>query len=120
MCCVKGRFVKREYYCICFQVFQTLECQLAAAQQSSHSEETLDSSSSEASASGTGNTRSPAVMGNRRLLTASMLLEKVDSATGCYSGTAEKLNECCICLERKPDVMLPCAHSYCMPCIEQW
>lgn len=30
------------------------------------------------------------------------------------------LDECCICLERKPDVILPCTHSYCMACIEQW
>jgi hypothetical protein len=30
------------------------------------------------------------------------------------------LDECCICLERKPDVILPCTHSYCMLCIEQW
>ena len=30
------------------------------------------------------------------------------------------LDECCICLERKPDVILPCTHSYCFPCIEQW
>ena len=25
-----------------------------------------------------------------------------------------------MCLERRPDVILPCAHSYCLPCIEQW
>ncbi|XP_076036275.1 RING finger protein 141-like isoform X3 [Oratosquilla oratoria] len=30
------------------------------------------------------------------------------------------LEECCICLERKPDVILPCTHAYCLPCIEQW
>ena len=30
------------------------------------------------------------------------------------------LEECIICLERKPDVILPCTHSYCLPCIEQW
>ncbi len=28
--------------------------------------------------------------------------------------------ECCICLERVPELILPCAHSYCLPCIEQW
>ncbi len=28
--------------------------------------------------------------------------------------------ECCICLERTPELILPCAHSYCIPCIEQW
>ena len=29
-------------------------------------------------------------------------------------------DECIICFERKPDTILPCAHSYCLPCIEQW
>jgi len=29
-------------------------------------------------------------------------------------------DECIICLERRPDTILPCAHSYCLPCIEQW
>ncbi len=28
--------------------------------------------------------------------------------------------ECIICLERVPELILPCAHSYCLPCIEQW
>ncbi|XP_021926613.1 RING finger protein 141-like isoform X2 [Zootermopsis nevadensis] len=96
------------------KVFRTLQCQLAAARQSS-----LNSSSSEASASITGGTSLPSLM-DQNLLTATMLFEEVESSAGCYSGTGERLNECCICLERKPDVMLPCAHSYCMPCIEQW
>lgn len=30
------------------------------------------------------------------------------------------LDECIICLERKPDVILSCLHSFCSPCIEQW
>ncbi|PNF28531.1 hypothetical protein B7P43_G14334 [Cryptotermes secundus] len=102
------------------RVFRTLQCQLAAAQQSSHLENTSNSSSSEVSASSsTGDSSLPVTM-DKKLLTASMLLEEVDSSTGCCSGAGERLNECCICLERKPDVMLPCAHSYCMPCIEQW
>lgn len=49
-----------------------------------------------------------------------MLLEEVDNLTNSLENGGEKLGECCICLERKPDVMLPCAHAYCMPCIEQW
>ncbi|XP_063607322.1 RING finger protein 141-like isoform X1 [Penaeus indicus] len=40
-----------------------------------------------------------------------------DGATGTC-GTS--LEECVICLERRPDVILPCAHAYCLPCIEQW
>lgn len=48
-------------------------------------------------------------------LTASMILNSVD-AMECSSS----LDECCICMERKPDIILPCAHNYCLPCIEQW
>jgi len=44
---------------------------------------------------------------------ASMILDDL-----ALDGTS--LEECCVCLERKPDVILPCAHSYCLPCIEQW
>merc|ERR1711974_547044 len=44
---------------------------------------------------------------------ASMILDDL-----ALEGTS--LEECCVCLERKPDVILPCAHSYCLPCIEQW
>lgn len=29
-------------------------------------------------------------------------------------------NECIICMERPSDTILPCAHSYCLVCIEQW
>lgn len=33
---------------------------------------------------------------------------------------ATDLDECCICMERKPETTLPCAHSYCMKCIDEW
>jgi len=42
----------------------------------------------------------------------SMILEEA------LEGTS--LEECCVCLERKPDTILPCAHSYCTQCIQQW
>uniref|UniRef100_A0A182W4A3 RING finger protein 141 n=1 Tax=Anopheles minimus TaxID=112268 RepID=A0A182W4A3_9DIPT len=50
--------------------------------------------------------------------TASILMDQVNSITAIDPEGDH--NECCICLERKPEVSLPCAHSYCMPCIEQW
>ncbi|XP_071452890.1 RING finger protein 141-like isoform X1 [Hetaerina americana] len=53
-------------------------------------------------------------------ISASLLMEHVDEVT--YEGIAVGGigTECCICLERQPDVLLPCTHSYCQHCIEQW
>jgi hypothetical protein len=48
-------------------------------------------------------------------MNTSLLLDKVadlDPTTG--------MEDCCICMEVKPQVTLPCAHSYCLACIEQW
>ncbi|XP_075742436.1 RING finger protein 141 isoform X2 [Rhipicephalus microplus] len=37
-----------------------------------------------------------------------------------FSGVlGTELEECCICMEHKPEVTLPCTHSYCLRCIEQ-
>ncbi|XP_056642451.1 RING finger protein 141-like [Diorhabda carinulata] len=52
--------------------------------------------------------------------------DDVDSIS--ISGIIERLSEsstesqtiCCICFERKQEVLLPCAHSYCLSCIEEW
>ncbi|XP_055713463.1 RING finger protein 141-like [Phlebotomus papatasi] len=57
--------------------------------------------------------------------TASMIMHEVETITQAESPPAntnaqESVNECCICLDRKPEVLLPCAHTYCVPCIEQW
>lgn len=41
-------------------------------------------------------------------------------STAAAGTCATSLDECVICLERRPDVILPCAHAYCLPCIEQW
>ena len=52
---------------------------------------------------------------NRSGPTASMLMEELEAIDDDQHG-----NECCICLERKPETTLPCAHVFCCPCIEQW
>lgn len=59
---------------------------------------------------------------NTQFVTASFFLDQIDSATSETTASNEEasFNECCICLDRKADVLLPCAHLYCYPCIEQW
>lgn len=41
-------------------------------------------------------------------------------ASTLFTGVLGELEECCICMEQKPEVTLPCTHSYCLRCIEQW
>ncbi|KAG5875468.1 hypothetical protein JTB14_016235 [Gonioctena quinquepunctata] len=72
------------------KVFKTLKCQVLAAQ---HSESTSGEPD----------------------LSLSGILNRVE-----YESKTETPSECCICLERKQDVILPCTHSYCLPCIEEW
>ncbi|XP_030767281.1 RING finger protein 141-like [Sitophilus oryzae] len=73
------------------KVFKTFQCQVLAAEQSK-------------------STNSFSQMN------LSTILDNVDLTTF----PAETGDECIICFERKQEVTLPCAHSYCTQCIEEW
>ena len=95
-------------------VFKSLQTQTAAIKTEDHSPSTPDSSdpSSPAEEDQFAKPGASQVKPHPLKFSASKFL---DEALACTS-----LEECCVCLERKPDVILPCAHSYCLPCIEQW
>ncbi|XP_065082357.1 RING finger protein 141-like [Ochlerotatus camptorhynchus] len=133
-----------------FRTFQTnlhamvtVETQRIRTPNSSptHSSSTSTTGRNGSSSSGTGSFERPdispqtpnaLVFPQAATTTASILMEQVDAISSgsagfsCEDGLRGaqdcylECNECCICLERKPEVSLPCAHSYCTPCIEQW
>jgi len=65
---------------------------------------------------------SPSAFSAKYDLNASLLLEKVDALDSLAEASRQDSSaaECIVCMERQPDVVLPCSHAYCLPCIEQW
>lgn len=76
------------------QVYKSISSQFAVAKENAMSNPSTSDRSSDL-----------------KQLTTSMVLRHVDVADQV---------ECCICLERRPDMLLPCAHAYCRLCIDQW
>ncbi|XP_060531454.1 RING finger protein 141-like [Cylas formicarius] len=74
------------------KIFKTLSCQNLAAEHS----QCCTSSNSEK-------------------LNISKILDNINESSNSHSS-----EECCICFERKQELTLPCAHSYCLQCIEEW
>ena len=92
-------------------VFKSLQTQTAAVREAPSASDSSEGSPVTESGGAGGVSASPRKP-RPLLISASMFLDDA------LEGTS--LEECCVCLERKPDVILPCAHSYCLPCIEQW
>ena len=97
-------------------VFKSLQTQTAAIKDSPSSPDSSEPSSpvKRDGAAASNSPRKPRPL----LISASMFLDDALDSPTLLEGSS--LEECCVCLERKPDVILPCAHSYCLPCIEQW
>jgi len=57
-------------------------------------------------------------------LEASALLAEFDALGGSTANGAldsvDNVIECCICMERKSSIILPCLHTYCEKCIDSW
>ncbi|XP_023210678.1 RING finger protein 141-like [Centruroides sculpturatus] len=49
-----------------------------------------------------------------------LLTMKVCNRFGEIEKIKSDLEECCICMDKKPNIMLPCTHCFCLPCIETW
>ncbi|KAK3909561.1 LOW QUALITY PROTEIN: Serine protease snake [Frankliniella fusca] len=100
------------------KVFRSFQNQFAAAQQSSAGRTSRSQSMEEKESSSNS---SPVDTNAAQPFTSSdaiTFLEQRKQQVGILD--VDKLTECCICLDRKPEVMLPCAHSYCLVCFEQW
>lgn len=103
------------------KVFRSIQNQFAAAQQSSTDRGSRSTSIDESETS--SSSISPSETNTSHTFTSSDALKIFEqrvqeAASGLLD--VDKLTECCICLDRKPEVMLPCAHSYCLVCFEQW
>ncbi|KAI4462511.1 ring finger protein [Holotrichia oblita] len=73
------------------QVFKTLKCQYSAVQQSENSK-----------------------------ASTSAIFQDLSSIESDDSIGLDPKTVCCICFDRKTEVLLPCTHSYCLVCIKEW
>jgi len=61
-------------------------------------------------------------------LGASVILAEIDAMGAGASARSDSdpeakdnsVIECCICMERKSSIILPCSHTYCEKCIDSW
>lgn len=81
--------------------------------QAYHTIKAYHSAAMDSSATSTAGTKTKGGPPPKNLCTSALF-------NGVLDVPESDLEECCVCMERKPEVTLPCTHSYCLFCIEQW
>lgn len=74
-------------------------------------------------ASSTSDTRPKSVDLGASVILAEMDALGAGASMRCDSDVEARetsLMECCICMERKSSIILPCSHTYCEKCIDSW
>ena len=92
-------------------IYKSLQTQTAALHEDSSPDSSEATSPTDPDLVKVGSVKKPHPLTVAKFSASTFLDEALEEAS---------LDECIVCLERKPDVILPCAHSYCLPCIEQW
>ncbi|CAN8004220.1 unnamed protein product [Ixodes pacificus] len=104
---------KKEVRVCCRRVKSMRLMSLRQFLQAYHTIKAYHSAAMDSSATSTAGTKTKGGPPPKNLCTSALF-------NGVLDVPESDLEECCVCMERKPEVTLPCTHSYCLFCIEQW